>query len=62
MHKQLYDVDAMYDPHGRYRYNQYGTNWRAVVSWSVAWIPLTPGFARGVSSVGHLQNVMIPEY
>jgi NCS1 family nucleobase:cation symporter-1 len=46
--KQAYDVDAMYDPSGRYRYNQYGTNWRAVVAWFVAWIPLTPGFASGV--------------
>jgi cytosine/uracil/thiamine/allantoin permease len=48
--KQAYDVDAMYDPSGRYRYNQYGTNWRAVVAWFVAWIPLTPGFASGVGS------------
>lgn len=40
----------MYDPLGRYRYNQYGTNWRAVVAWFIAWIPLTPGFARGVCS------------
>jgi cytosine/uracil/thiamine/allantoin permease len=46
--KQAYDVDAMYDPNGRYRYNQYGTNWRAVAAWFVAWIPLTPGFASGV--------------
>lgn len=42
----------MYDPHGRYRYNKYGTNWRAVVAWFVAWIPLTPGFARGVGFCG----------
>lgn len=48
--KQAYDVDAMYDPSGRYRYNHYGTNWRAVVAWFVAWIPLTPGFASGVGS------------
>lgn len=49
VHKQAYDVDAMYDPSGRYRYNRYGTNWRAAVAWFIAWIPLTPGFARGVS-------------
>jgi hypothetical protein len=48
VHEQAYDVDAMYDPSGRYRYNKYGTNWRAVVAWFVAWIPLTPGFASGV--------------
>jgi NCS1 family nucleobase:cation symporter-1 len=52
----------MYDPHARYRYNQYGTNWRAVVAWFVAWIPLTPGFARGVSSVRYLEIVVKLEY
>jgi hypothetical protein len=46
--KQAYDVEAMYDASGCYRYNKYGTNWRAVIAWFVAWIPLTPGFARGV--------------
>jgi cytosine/uracil/thiamine/allantoin permease len=58
VHKQAYDVEAMYDPSGRYRYNQYGTNWRAVVAWFVAWIPLTPGFASGVGYLFGAWNIV----
>lgn len=49
VHHQQYDVLEMYDPDGCYRYNQYGTNWRALVAFVVSWVPLTPGFAHAVS-------------
>lgn len=52
VHRQQYQVSELYDPDARYRYNKYGTNWRALVAFVVSWIPLTPGFAHAVSA-GH---------
>tara|TARA_R110002003_G_scaffold72_10_gene6769 strand:+ start:8048 stop:8317 length:270 start_codon:yes stop_codon:yes gene_type:complete len=44
----------MYDPHGRYRYGKYGTNWRAVVATVVTIIPLLPALANKVNPKIHL--------
>ncbi|KAL1591489.1 hypothetical protein SLS60_011881 [Paraconiothyrium brasiliense] len=48
VHRQTYDVEDMYIPHGKYRYNKWGTNWRAVVAWLIGSVPLIPGFALRV--------------
>ena len=47
--KRNYDVPALYDPHGIYRYNKYGTNWRAFITTLVVVVPLLPGLAHTVS-------------
>ncbi|KAH8896944.1 NCS1 nucleoside transporter family [Thozetella sp. PMI_491] len=52
VHRKSYHVPDMYDPHGRYRYNRWGTNWRAAVSWSMGWIPLLPGLVHSVGGSG----------
>lgn len=44
------DVPALYRPHGRYRYNNLGTNWRAVVAFLVSVVPNIPGMAQSVNS------------
>jgi len=44
-----YDVPALYDPKGIYRYGKYGTNWRAVVATFVTIIPLLPALANKVN-------------
>ncbi|GAB7355491.1 hypothetical protein MBLNU459_g5986t1 [Dothideomycetes sp. NU459] len=49
IHRQTYDVSELYKPYGKYRYNRFGTNWRAVVAWCLGWIPLLPGFAQSVT-------------
>jgi NCS1 family nucleobase:cation symporter-1 len=46
---QSYEVFELYQPHGQYRYNRYGTNWRAAVAWFLGWAPLLGGFALGVN-------------
>lgn len=33
VHRQQYAVRELYDPHGQYRFNRIGTNWRAVTAW-----------------------------
>lgn len=38
----------LYQPNGQYRYNKYGTNWRAVVAWLFGCAPLLGGFAAAV--------------
>ena len=43
VHKQHLDVPGLYRPHGRYRYNKYGTNWRAGVAFLVSVVPSLPG-------------------
>ena len=50
VHKQFYKTRDLYDPRGRYRYNRLGTNWRAVVAWTVGWMPLLAGLANSVRS------------
>jgi NCS1 family nucleobase:cation symporter-1 len=46
---QTYEVFDLYQPDGQYRYNKYGTNWRAAVAWFLGWAPLLGGFASGVT-------------
>ncbi|GKT42962.1 putative permease [Colletotrichum spaethianum] len=45
-----YDVPALYEPQGIYRYGKYGTNWRAAIATFGVIIPLLPGLASKVSS------------
>ena len=49
VHRRRLDVPALYQPHGRYRYTR-GFNWRAVVAFLVALVPLLPGMANAVNS------------
>ncbi|KAK9329542.1 permease for cytosine/purines, uracil, thiamine, allantoin-domain-containing protein [Lipomyces starkeyi] len=50
VHKQKYDVWELYNSHGIYRYNKWGTNWRAFVAFFIGWVPLLPGFIPTVNS------------
>ncbi|RDW60612.1 NCS1 nucleoside transporter family protein-3 [Coleophoma cylindrospora] len=50
VHRRSYDIDEMYLPEGKYRYNKYGTNWRAVVAWLMGCVPLIPGFANSINT------------
>ncbi|KAJ8103588.1 permease for cytosine/purines, uracil, thiamine, allantoin-domain-containing protein [Lipomyces tetrasporus] len=50
VHKQKYDVWELYNKHGIYRYNKWGTNWRAFIAFFVGWVPLLPGFIPTVNS------------
>ncbi|KAL3474412.1 permease for cytosine/purines, uracil, thiamine, allantoin-domain-containing protein [Aspergillus californicus] len=43
------DVPALYKARGRYRYNNYGTNWRALVAFLVSVVPNIPGMAATVN-------------
>lgn len=47
--KRKLDTWALYDKHGIYRYNKYGTNWRAAFAWCCGWVPLFPGFLPTVN-------------
>lgn len=47
--RRKYDVPALYDPRGIYRYGKYGTNWRAVLAVFPVIIPVLPGLAAKVS-------------
>ncbi|KAK6954991.1 hypothetical protein Daesc_002621 [Daldinia eschscholtzii] len=45
-----YDVPALYDPEGIYRYgNRWGANWRALVPTLVVIVPLLPALAKKVA-------------
>jgi len=46
---QKYDVPALYKAGGRYRYNKWGTNWRALVAFLVSVVPSVPGMAASVN-------------
>lgn len=50
VHKEMLSVPEMYDVQGIYRYNKWGTNWRAAVAFLVGFAPLLPGFAASVNS------------
>ncbi|KAF2084926.1 cytosine-purine permease [Saccharata proteae CBS 121410] len=50
VHRRFYAVHELYDPHGKYRYNRWGTNWRAALAWTVGWAPLLPGLAEAINS------------
>jgi len=41
--KRAIDVPALYRARGRYRYNEAGTNWRAVVAFFISLVPNLPG-------------------
>jgi nucleobase:cation symporter-1, NCS1 family len=43
------DVPALYKSRGRYRYNEAGTNWRAVVAFLISLVPNLPGMAASVN-------------
>jgi NCS1 family nucleobase:cation symporter-1 len=47
--RRRYDVPALYNPRGIYRYNKYGTNWRAVMATFVTIVPLLPALANKVN-------------
>jgi NCS1 family nucleobase:cation symporter-1 len=49
IHNQVLSVEDMYRPDGIYKYNKWGTNWRAVVAFFVGFVPLLPGFAKSVN-------------
>lgn len=48
--KQNIDVPALYNPHGRYRYNKTGINWRAMLAFLLAVGPNLPGLAYSINS------------
>lgn len=48
--RQHIDVPALYDPHGRYRYNKSGINWRAMLAFLLAVGPCLPGLAWSINS------------
>ncbi|QDS68744.1 hypothetical protein FKW77_004642 [Venturia effusa] len=50
VHRQSYDVEEMYIPGGKYQYNRFGTNWRALVAWLAGCLPLIGGFAAAMDS------------
>ncbi|EPE02704.1 cytosine-purine permease [Ophiostoma piceae UAMH 11346] len=54
VHNQFYKTRDLYDPKGRYRYNRFGTNWRAVVAWTVGWMPLLAGLANSINSANKI--------
>ncbi|KAK9453371.1 permease for cytosine/purines, uracil, thiamine, allantoin-domain-containing protein [Dipodascopsis uninucleata] len=63
VHKRNYDVYELYNFHGRYFYN-HGINWRAAVAFTIAWVPLLPGFLPTINgsihtipTMSHLYNV-----
>jgi NCS1 family nucleobase:cation symporter-1 len=43
------DVPGLYRSRGRYRYNEAGTNWRAVVAFLISVVPNLPGMAAQVN-------------
>ncbi|EFQ25721.1 NCS1 nucleoside transporter [Colletotrichum graminicola M1.001] len=47
--RRRYDVPALFDPQGIYRYGKYGTNWRAATATFVVIIPLLPGLVAKVA-------------
>ncbi|RMZ85338.1 hypothetical protein DV737_g778, partial [Chaetothyriales sp. CBS 132003] len=48
--RQRIDVPGLYDPHGRYRYNKAGINWRAMLAFVLAVGPCLPGLAYSINS------------
>ncbi|KAF3762194.1 hypothetical protein M406DRAFT_341462 [Cryphonectria parasitica EP155] len=52
--KSHYDIPALYDPHGRYRYSGAlpGFNWRAFIAFITPVTPLLPGLALSIVSGG----------
>lgn len=46
------DVDALFDPRGKYSYGGSGFNWRAIVALVLAALPCLPGFVRAATTPG----------
>jgi NCS1 family nucleobase:cation symporter-1 len=51
LRRQRLDLEALFDPHGRYSYNS-GFNWRAIVALLIAILPVVPGFLRAATTPG----------
>ena len=51
--KQHLDIPALYQPHGRYRFD-YGINWRALVALVFSITPALPGLAYNVNPNVHI--------
>lgn len=47
--RRAVDVPALYRRNARYRYNKFGTNWRAVIALMVGFTPNIPGMAAAVN-------------
>ncbi|KAI1461023.1 uracil permease [Annulohypoxylon moriforme] len=57
--RRRYDVPALYDPEGIYRY-RYGVNWRALVTTAVVIVPLLPALAKKVTPANvHISQGLI---
>ncbi|KAH7021200.1 NCS1 nucleoside transporter [Microdochium trichocladiopsis] len=50
--KRKYDVPALYDPEGIYKFNKWGTNWRAFVTTFLVIVPLLPALGKKVNPTG----------
>jgi nucleobase:cation symporter-1, NCS1 family len=50
--RQTLDVDALFDPKGRYSFGGGGVNWRAIVALLLAVLPCVPGFIRAATTPG----------
>ncbi|KAH8884100.1 NCS1 nucleoside transporter family [Thozetella sp. PMI_491] len=46
VHRQRAYIQDLYQPDGMYAYERWGTNWRAVVAFTIGWVPLVPGLAN----------------
>ncbi|KAK7203033.1 permease for cytosine/purines, uracil, thiamine, allantoin-domain-containing protein [Myxozyma melibiosi] len=62
VHKRKYDVYELYNPKGIYLYNKWGFNWRALVAFTVGWVPLLPGFINAINSNIYVVEGMIRLY
>jgi cytosine/uracil/thiamine/allantoin permease len=49
IHARKYDCLALYNPDSIYRYNAWGTNWRAVTAFLVGVAPNMPGFIHSIN-------------
>ncbi|KAK9250243.1 permease for cytosine/purines, uracil, thiamine, allantoin-domain-containing protein [Lipomyces tetrasporus] len=49
VHRRKYDVNELYKFGGIYNYH-WGCNWRAFAAFTIAWVPLLPGFIPTVTS------------
>ncbi|KAK9472931.1 permease for cytosine/purines, uracil, thiamine, allantoin-domain-containing protein [Dipodascopsis tothii] len=57
VHRGNYNVFELYNSNGIYRFNKYGCNWRSWAAFTLAWVPLLPGFLPKVSTVVTTMNV-----
>lgn len=50
------DIPSLYRKTGRYRYNEYGTNWRAAIAFLISVVPNIPGMAVTVNPNLHISD------